>query len=148
MKTSNKILGALIGIMLSVPVLAQNEDIFNDQQNDRIRTVLDKQYSNIDHNSITWKQNNEGLYEGSFTYQDRDLTTTFDRDGRWMTTSERMAMDDLPTTVRDNIGQNYKQAEINEINRISTNDDQTYYDITIRGQEPKRFDVTGTPIEQ
>lgn len=137
------IIGTLCFLTANIS-MAQTTQI-NEKQNSRMKTTIDTRYNGVKYNDIKWQNTTDGYYEGSFNYQGRELTTQFDENGNWMQTSETMDMTTVPTTLQNNLG-DYESNSISGINKIETND-QTYYDVTVDGQEPMRFDKSGNPIK-
>lgn len=148
---SRKYLAGLIpGILVSFSLLAQDEDgiRFNERQQNGIRSSLDSRYHGVDHGDVQWQLNSQGYFDGSFDYNNRSLTATFDQDGVWRQTSEEIQMTDLSDDLKTSLDTTYREEEIRQINRIETSDNETFYDFSFHGREPVRYDVLGNRVEE
>lgn len=148
---SRKYLAGLIpGILVSFSLLAQDEDgiRFNERQQNGIRSSLDSRYHGVDPGDVQWQLNSQGYFDGSFDYNNRSLTATFDQDGVWRQTSEEIQMTDLSDDLKTSLDTTYREEEIRQINRIETSDNETFYDFSFHGREPVRYDVLGNRVEE
>lgn len=141
-----KMTGLLGGILFTFSVLAQEQIQFNDIQQKSIRASLNTRYAGVDYNSVQWELNSMGYFDGTFTYNDRELTATFDQDGTWRQTSEQVQIDNLPEKLLYEVVATYHEGDIASISKIETSDNETFYDFAFHGREPLRYDAAGNEV--
>lgn len=146
MKAEKYVLVFAACLLTALQLMAQEQIQFNDLQQKSIKASLNTRYPGTDYNTVTWELNSMGYFDGTFTYNDRDLTATFDQDGTWKHTAEQVQLDNLPEKLLYEIVATYHDGDIRSITKVETSDNETYYDLTFHGREPLRYDGAGNEV--
>ena len=146
MKAEKQALVFTVFLLMAFSAVAQEQIQFNDLQQKSIKASLRTRYPGADYNAVTWELNSMGYFDGTFTYNDRDLTATFDQDGTWKQTTEPALLDNLPEKLLYEVVATYHEGDIRSITKVETSDNETFYDFSFHGREPLRYDPAGNQV--
>lgn len=132
------------GILFITAAIAQTPQMSTEQEN-RINRTLDSQYSGLNESSVRWQLDDDGNYIGTFRYNNRDVSATFDREGNWLNSSEKIGMNDLPENFRNDLNKAYGNNRVSSVEKITESDNKVYYGISVIGEErPIYYNQDGT----
>jgi hypothetical protein len=105
-----------------------------------VKTAFAKAYTSP--GKVSWGKEDENSYEASFTYNGKETSVVYSKDGELLETESEITVDELPGAVKDYIMTNYKNAKIAEATKIIKKDGAIVYEAEVNKKD-LLFDASG-----
>ena len=95
--------------------------------------------------AVKWEKE-KGNYEANFLQNSEKMSALFDEKGTWLETETAIKTSDLPASITDYIGKNYKGEKIKEAAKLKMANGDNNYEAEVKGMD-LIFDANGKFIK-
>ncbi|HKK45205.1 MAG TPA: PepSY-like domain-containing protein [Balneolaceae bacterium] len=94
----------------------------------KVKEAFAKKFPNAQ--QVEWGKENATEFEAEFTISGTHLSANFDPEGNWKETEVEISHNDLPMAVQQTLKNDYSEAEIKHMFKV-TQPDQTLYEVAV-----------------
>lgn len=106
----------------------------NNQIPQAVKDAFTNLYPQVD--NVKWEREYNGLYEGEFTVDGKEMSAEFMPDGTWMGTETEISLSELPAIIKKAVAKEFPGFVIDEAESIIMPDGTTNYGVDIeKGKE-------------
>lgn len=91
---------------------------------------------------VEWGRENTNEFEAEFTVKGTHMSANFDPEGNWKETEVEIAQSDLPSAVQQTLTNDYSEAEVEHIYKVSQ-PGKTRYEVAVAGENEEQFGENG-----
>ncbi|NOX86420.1 MAG: hypothetical protein GXO86_10745 [Chlorobi bacterium] len=88
---------------------------------------------------VDWDMEKNNVWEAEFEMNEKEMSATFDQNGKWLETETEIEEDELPAAVKETLNSQFKDYEVDEAEYVES-PETSGYEIELEGNK-KEFEV-------